>query len=279
VDLLFDCSEGTFGLPGGGKTLAIKSFFFSSAEKRHQGGATMIAVSGRTVISLAVVSVCTALLVPLASADIIKIQSVQACNVIGLDPSPAASQGGVHCNTGNTPFSLTGVLNGSLKLFVGNSQTPSWNVVNDTGGLLTSLTLYYSGALASNAFIDMQVSGTTLFSSCVATTATNVVTSDSNCGSGDVTGNNPALPVKLVWSGGTGVAAGGQFNIGTASFAHAGEDAGCISGTPNCQTVPEPSSLTLVCVGFLGAALIARRRWARAVSVLQTNSTRREPVE
>ena len=214
----------------------------------------------------AVLSVSVLLMVPSASADIIKIQSTQACNVIGLDSSPATAQGGVHCNTGNTPFSLVGVLNGSLKLFVGDSQTPSWNVINDTGSPLTSLTLYYSGALASNAFIDMQISGTNIFQACAATTAALVVTSDANCGSGDVTGNAPALPLKMVWSGGTGVAVSGTFNIGTASFAHAGEDAGCISGTPNCTSVPEPSPVTLVVTGLLAltGGLIRQRQLATA---------------
>jgi hypothetical protein len=65
--------------------------------------------------------------------------------------------------------------------------------------------------------------------------------------------------LKMVWSGGTGVAANGVFNIGTASFAHSGADAGCISGTANCSRVPEPASLPLLSAGLLGIAVIARR--------------------
>jgi hypothetical protein len=179
-----------------------------------------------------------------AQADIIKIQSVQSCNVIGLDSSPATAVGGVHCAAGNDPFSLQGILDGTIALYVGNSQTPSWNVINDTGAPLTNLTLFYSGALASNANIDMQISGTTIFHACKETTSANVSYSDANCGTGDIAPSPVGLPLKMEWSGGTGVGVNGTFNIGTASFAHAGYDHGCISGTSNCQpvTTPEPAS-------------------------------------
>jgi hypothetical protein len=215
----------------------------------------------RLLTAVTTMVLCTLGAAP-ASAAIIKIQNSQSCNVIGLDSSPATAQGGVHCDTGNNPFSLTSVLNGTLSLYVGNSQTPSWNLINDTGSTLTSLTLYYSGQLASNSFLDMQVSGTSLFSACAATTANNVTTSDSKCGTGDITSNNPSLPVQLVWSGGTGVAAGGVFNLGTASFAHAGQDAGCFSGRATCTpsgAVPEPSTYFLLGPGLLGLGFFKRK--------------------
>ena len=100
------------------------------------------------------------ILAPAASAGIIKIQDAQTCNssANGLDTSTETVRGGVHCDNGD-PFSLTGILDGSIGLLVGNSQTPSWNIINDTGAALTELSLYYTGLLAPNAFIDMQVSG------------------------------------------------------------------------------------------------------------------------
>src|SRR5690348_6697998 len=55
-----------------------------------------------------------ALIAAPAKADIINLQSTQTCNVTGLDASPATAVGGVHCNTGNTAFSLQGILNGTL---------------------------------------------------------------------------------------------------------------------------------------------------------------------
>jgi hypothetical protein len=209
---------------------------------------------------------------PMASADIIKIQSSQSCNVIGLDPSPGASVGGVHCDVGNTPFKLTDILSGGLPLFVGNSSTPSWNVINNTGSLLTSLTLVYSGALAPGAFIDMQVSGTTLFHACAETTGGSATFSDANCGTHDIAPAPILVPLTMVWSGGTGVAADGLFNIGTASYAHAGADAGCISGTSNCTptvVTPEPSTFVLYGLGL--TMLLVGQKWRKMRKISRSN--------
>lgn len=192
-----------------------------------------------------------------ASAAIITVQEKKSCQVTGLDTSTASVRGGVHCDTGDVGFSLTDLLSGQIGLLVGDSKTPSWNVLNDTGSAVTQLALYYSGALAQNSFIDMQVSNG-IFEACRSDDGT-VVNSDSNCGSGDKTvkpEDGGKLPVLLTWSGGNGVAAGETFNIKTASFASAGQDAGCISGTSDCEpgVIPLPASfwLFLASFGFLG---------------------------
>jgi hypothetical protein len=72
------------------------------------------------------------LLVPFASADIVGIQSVQTCQHDGL-PSGTLTNGGVYCTANGGDFSLTAILNGTIQLIVNNSQTPSYNIVNDTG--------------------------------------------------------------------------------------------------------------------------------------------------
>lgn len=210
-----------------------------------------------------------------ASAAIIKIQQAASCSVYGLDASPATAQGGVHCDpnySGSSPydpFSLTKLLNGGIPLYVGDSQTPSWNFVNDTGTVVTSLTLYYSGALAAGSFIDMQLSGAgaNYFTSCTSVDANGVTRSDGSCGTGDISAkpqDGLVLPLKMTWTA-TGTDQLGidqVFNIGTASFAHAGEDAGCIAGTPTCQSVPDGgSAAAMFGMAILGFAAV--RRWLR----------------
>lgn len=201
-----------------------------------------------------------------AHAGIVKIQDVKSCSVDGLDTSTDSVTGGVHCDNGS-PFSLSGILDGSIGLLVGDSQTPSWNIVNDTGADVTTLSLYYTGLLAPNADIDLQVSGD-YFKKCSTDDGTNFRTDD-NCGSGDKTvkpEDGGQLPVLLTWStetGGTGIALDQAFNLGTASFAHSGQDAGCFSGTPTCEpsAVPTPASLGLLLLGLLALTL---RKLARS---------------
>ena len=78
-----------------------------------------------------------------AQAGIVKIQGEQSCNVDGLDTDTSSVRGGVHCDSGS-PFSLSSILDGTIGLLVGDSQTPSWNVINDTGSFVDTISLGFT---------------------------------------------------------------------------------------------------------------------------------------
>lgn len=218
---------------------------------------------------LAIVGLLLGFGVMSAHAAIIKIQDEQGCQVTGLD-GPTNIQGGTHCDVGDAGFSLTDLLNGDLDLYhgllVGDSQTPKWNIVNDTGATVTELPLWYSGMLADNSFIDMQTGGMFSDWSCVSDDTAfggTSVNSDSGCGSADKSTkpeDGGVIPVLLTWSAGTGIAAGETFNISTASFASGGDDAGCISGTFDCQVIPVPAAAWLFGSALVGLFAARRKR-------------------
>jgi hypothetical protein len=181
---------------------------------------------------------------------------------------------------------LSFFLNGTIKLQVGNSTTPSWKIINDTGTTITTLSLYFTGALASNSFLDMQINGwsgnAAPFVACTAKTAAGVVTTDPKCGSHDQTAPNPALPTLLTWSPGTGSGFNGtgllpneQFDLVTASFAHAGQDAGIFYDVP----APEPEVLEMLAalggITVLWSALhfLSRQRRPQQVSAVTAQAT------
>jgi PEP-CTERM motif len=209
------------------------------------------------IFSLVVASVLavSGLAASSAKADIVSItqQTLSQCG-----------QGSIVCD-GTSAFSLTAIEDGSVQLLISNSQTPSFVVVNDTGSTITDLTFDYFGVLASNANLNCQINGPAQseFSSCT-------VTGVGSSGSGTTTLNGPITPpavFNFIAGSGTGIAAGADFDITTASFAHAGQDNGCLTGaaagscTPTTPpVVPEPSSLALFATGLCCVAGILRHR-------------------
>jgi hypothetical protein len=186
-----------------------------------------------------------------AAADIISISQAQTCA-----GHPTL------CDNGHA-YSLLSILNGTTHLMIADSQTPEWVVVNDTGAKVTSLTLYLSGSLASNADMTCQVNGFNPFDTC------SVNGFSDGAGHHQGTDTHPAvLPANFTWTQGatgTGLATGAYFDIKTSSFAHAGQDNGCVNGVSGCTTttVPEPSSVMLLLPGLIGVAGAARFRLRR----------------
>lgn len=179
-------------------------------------------------------------------------------DIISITPSTLnqCGQGGIVCN-GTQAFSLTALENGSIQLGISNSQTPAFVIVNDTGSTVTNLSFSYYGSLATNANLNCQINGgaQAWFNSCT-------VTGNGASGSGTTTLNGPIMPpaqFNFLAGTDTGIINGADFNITTASFAHAGQDSGYISGINVAQT-PEPSSLALLSTGLAGIAALLRRR-------------------
>jgi hypothetical protein len=185
-----------------------------------------------------------------AAADIVAIDGSQtSTSNCGSGPS------GVVCLGGTSPFLLSQVLDGATPLVIGANDTPSFLVKNDLGSL-TSLTLVFTGSLASNANIQCQVSG---WSASQTPFAQNTCTVDGLVGTGP---NGLTTPQTIVWSegaGDVGLSNGELFDVRTASFAHAGQDFGQLSG------VPEPAGVSLIALIVVCAAVLLRRKITRAV--------------
>jgi hypothetical protein len=191
------------------------------------------------------------LVAPFAVADIISIDGSET-------QTSQCGSGSVVCLSGTNPFLLSDVLNGSTPLVIPPNGTPHFLVKDDLPGVQSSLTLVFSGSLASNANIQCQVTGwpsTQGSNTFQSPFGTNNCTVNGSTG----TGPNGVTPDTIIWtegSGGTaGLSQGELFDVRTASFAHAGQDFGHLTGA-----VPEPSGVSLLALIVIGVVGSLRRK-------------------
>jgi hypothetical protein len=187
-----------------------------------------------------------------AVADIVAIDGS------GVNTSQCGS-GSTVCLSGHNPFLLSDVLNGSTPLVIPANGTPQFIVKDDLAGTQSSLTLLFTGSLANNASISCQVSG---WPSTQGATSFATPFDQNTCKVDGVTGTGPqglTTPQKIVWTEGAGGSAGltnGElFDVRTASFAHAGQDFGNLTGA-----VPEPTGVSLLALMVIGVAGLLRRK-------------------
>jgi hypothetical protein len=171
--------------------------------------------------------------------------------------------GGTICGgTGSTPLSVTGIENDSviLQAVIGTQTAPQYEVVNDTGSTLNTLTftlnLESSGSFASNQKLDCQTNGGFAGDACT-TTANGISYGESvqtpmyNGGAGFT------FPVTFTFSG-LNIASGGDFDITFASFGNS--DTGLQTGGP--VAMPEGSGVPMLAASglvLLGTIVMKRR--------------------
>src|SRR5262245_49878413 len=102
----------------------------------------MIRETFRRTLTLSLLSFLGALLVapPHALADNIAIANATACSGTAPGGTICSNGSGGLLGTGGTPFSLSGIQNGSIVLqaVIGTQTAPVYQVVNDTGATITS---------------------------------------------------------------------------------------------------------------------------------------------
>ncbi len=183
------------------------------------------------------------LIAPHTRADNISIANATACSGTPPGGTICSNGSGGFQGTGGTPISLTGIENGTIVLqaVIGTQTSPVYEIVNNTGGTVTSFSFVFTGSLPSNQFLDCQVNGGFSGDSCTISGAGGTV------GTNAQYGPNAQLPATITFSG-LNIANGSTFDIVFSSFANGAS--GSVTGTP----VPEPGTVLLLACGLIGIA-------------------------
>ena len=195
-----------------------------------------------------------------ASGQIVAIADATTCSGTPPGGTICSNGSGGYQGTGGTPFSVTGIENGSvvLQAVIGSQTSPVYEVVNNTGATLTTLTftlnLEPGGFFANNQTLNCQTHGG--FSGDPCTTTANGI----KYGEGVHTpmyngGNGFSYPVTFTFTG-LDICAGCKFDITFASFAN---------GDKDLQTgpVPEGSSIPMLAASglvLLGTMVMKKKR-------------------
>ena len=195
---------------------------------------------------LSVVAVVLAFLFPLvsdANADITAVANATSCSGTPPGGTICSNGSGGFAGTGGSPFSLTGLENGSFSLpaVIGTQTSPVYELNNDTGH--SSFTIVFNGSLASNQFLTCQENGGFAGKSCSITGPGGTV------GTGGQYGPPAQLPARITF---TGIGAG-DFDLTFSSFGNGAS--GAVTGV-----VPEPASMLLFGTGLVALGAKCRRR-------------------
>jgi len=213
-------------------------------------GKLMSSNTFRGILALSLLSFLGVLLIaPHALADNIAIANATACSGTVPGGTICTNGSGGLVGTGGTPFSLSGIQNGTIVLqaVIGTQTAPVYQVVNDTGSTVTSFSFVFTGTLPSNQFIDCQTNGGFSGANCSISGASGTVGKNAQYGPGGT------FPATITFTG-LNIAPGSTFDVVFSSFANGAS--GSVTGTP----VPEPSTLLLFVSGLLGIAVVIRKR-------------------
>lgn len=186
---------------------------------------------------------------PDAHADNIAIANATACSGTPPGGTICSNGSGGLQGTGGVPFSLSGIVNGSiiLQVSIGTQTAPVYEVINDTGVTVTSFAFVFTGNLPSNQFIDCQTNGGFSGAGCSISGPSGTVGKNAQYGPGGT------FPATITFTG-LNIAPGATFDIVFSSFANGAT--GSVTGVP----VAEPGTLLLLAISLVAIGAFLRKQ-------------------